>query len=63
MKSALLFTGSGPPAIATSHTGLWDAEPLAEPRAMANDRFAAGEVPQDLAKQCHGGHFDMVMRD
>lgn len=63
MKAALLFTGSGPIVILTSHAALQDAQLLAKLRAKGIDKFVAHEIPIELARQRYGGHFDMVMRD
>ena len=63
MKAALLFTGSGPIVILTSHPALQDARLLEKLRAKGIDKFIAYEIPIDLAKGRYAGHFDMVMRD
>ncbi|MFZ5791148.1 MAG: cytosolic protein [Pseudomonadota bacterium] len=63
MKAALLFTGSGPIVILTSHASVTDAQLIAKLRAKGIDKFVAYEIPIDLAKQRYDGHFDMVMRD
>jgi hypothetical protein len=63
MKTALLFTGSGPLVIATSHRSLTDASLLDKLRAKGIEKFIAYELPVDLAKERYGGHFDVAMRD
>jgi hypothetical protein len=63
MKAALLFTGSGPIVILTSHAKVTDPQLIAKLRAKGIDKFIAYEIPMELAKQRYDGHFDMVMRD
>ncbi len=57
MKAALLFTGSGPLVILTSHTSLEDPVLLGKLRAKGIDKFIAYEVPVETAEQRYGGHF------
>lgn len=63
MKTALLFTGSGPLVIATSHSSLTDPGLLEKLRAKGIDKFIAYELPLDLVKRRYNGHFDIAMRD
>jgi hypothetical protein len=63
MRVALLFTGSGPLVIVTSHGSLVDEGLLDKLRAKGIDKFLAYEVPLALAEQRYGGHFRAVMRD
>ena len=63
MKTAMLFTGSGPIVILTSHDSLTDPMLLEKLRAKGIERFLAYEVPLDLAKKRYGGHFGVVLSD
>ncbi len=63
MKSAMLFTGSGPIVIITSHDSILDPALLEKLEAKGIERFLAYEVPLDLAKSRYGGHFSTVMND
>lgn len=63
MKIALLFTGSGPLVIATSHDSLMDPVLLEKLQAKGIAKFIAYELPPDLAKERYAGHFDVVMKD
>jgi hypothetical protein len=63
MKAALLFTGSGPLVILTSHTSLTDPALLTKLRAKGIAKFIAYEVPVETAQKRYGGHFQVVMRD
>ena len=63
MKVAMLFTGSGPIVILTSHDSLTAPKLLRKLEAKGIERFLAYEVPLDLAKTRYGGHFSTVMND
>ena len=63
MRVALLFTGSGPLAIVTSHGSLMDEPLLDKLRAKGIDKFLAYEIPLALAEERYGGHYRVVMRD
>ncbi len=63
MKIGLLFTGSGPLVIATSHDSLMAAAFLEKLRAKGIEKFIAYELEPDLVKARYAGHFDVVMKD
>ena len=63
MKTAMLFTGSGPIVILTSHESITAPALLEKLEAKGIERFLAYEVPLDLAKKRYGGHFKSVMND
>jgi hypothetical protein len=63
MKIALLFTGSGPLVIATSHDSLMDPFFLDKLRAKGIEKFIAYELQPDLVRARYAGHFDVVMKD
>jgi hypothetical protein len=63
MKTALLFAGSGPLVILTSHESLTDAVLLEKLRAKGINKFIAYEVPVEVAEQRYGNHFQVVLRD
>jgi hypothetical protein len=62
MKAALMFTGSGPLVIVTSHGSLMDEGLLEKLRAKGIDKFVAYEIPLPIAERRYGGHFHVVMR-
>ena len=63
MKTFMLFTGSGPLVILTSHAAI-DAPGLLEKLAAKGvDKFVAFELPLALARTRYGMHFDIVARD
>jgi len=63
MKVAMLFTGSGPIVILTSHDTVTDPVLLEKLEAKGIERFLAYEIPLDLAKKRYGGHFSTVLND
>ena len=63
MKAAILFTGSGPLVILTSHSSLTDPVLLAKLRIKGISKFIAHELPIELAEQRYGGHFRAVLSD
>ena len=63
MKVAMLFTGSGPIVILTSHDSVTDPTLLEKLEAKGIERFLAYELPLDLAKKRYGGHFNTVLND
>jgi hypothetical protein len=63
MTIGLLFTGSGPLVIATSHNSLTDASFLEKLRAKGINKFIGYELPSALAQSRYGSHFDVAMRD
>jgi len=62
MKTFMLFAGSGPLVILTSHATIKDPELLTKLAAKGVTKFLAYEVPLDLAKARYGMHFDIVAR-
>ncbi len=63
MKAALIFTGSGPLVILTSHESLTDPELLDKLKAKGIGKFIAYEVPVETAKEKYANHFNVVMSD
>lgn len=63
MKIYLLMTGSGCIVITTSHQSVTDSALLNKLAAKGIDKFIAYGVPEDLAKERYGGHFNVVVND
>jgi hypothetical protein len=63
MKAALLFTGSGPLVILTSHTSLTDSVFLQKLEAKGIEKFIAYEIPVDTVQKRYGRHFEVVIQD
>lgn len=59
----MLFTGSGPIVILTSHDSVTDPALLEKLKAKGIERFFAYDLPLDAAKERYGGHFRMVLND
>lgn len=59
----MLFTGSGPMVILTSHDSVMDPALLEKLKAKGIERFFAYDLPLDVAKERYGGHFRMVLND
>lgn len=63
MQALMLFTGSGPLVILTSHGSVTDPPLLEKLAAKGIDKFIAYEIPLRLAEERYGGHFQVVVRD
>ncbi len=63
MKVFMLFTGSGPIVILTSHDSIDNPELLGKLTAKGIGKFLAFEISIDLAKERYGAHFDLVCQD
>jgi hypothetical protein len=63
MNAFILFAGSGPLVILTSHTSIEDPDLLAKLAGKGIDRFLAYGIPVGLARARYGLHFDIVRRD
>ncbi len=61
MKAVMLFTGSGPVVILTSHDSVTDPALLEKLKAKGIERFLAYYLPLDVAKKRYGGHFQTVL--
>ena len=63
MNSFLLMTGSGPLMILTSHDSIEDEKLLDKLLVKGIDKFIAYPVPEQLARERYGGHFNVVAND
>ena len=63
MNSFLLMTGSGPLMILTSHESIEDEKLLDKLLVKGIDKFIAYPVPEELARERYGGHFNVVAND
>lgn len=63
MKAYMLFTGSGPLVVLTSHEAITEPALLDKFRAKGIDKFVAHEIAIDVARQRYGGHFNVVLND
>ncbi|MGH6999454.1 MAG: hypothetical protein ACREEO_14765 [Phenylobacterium sp.] len=62
MHVFILFAGSGPVVILTSHAAIEDQALLEKLAAKGIDKFLAYSVPASLAMARYGMHFDIVAR-
>lgn len=60
MKTLLLFTGSGPLAIMTSHKRMDDPILIEKLHGKGIEKFIAFEIPEALARKRYGTHFQVV---
>jgi hypothetical protein len=63
MKAYMLFTGSGPLVVLTSHQTITDQALLDKFHAKGIDKFIAYEIDVEVAKERYGGHFNVVLND
>ena len=63
MKAALIFTGSGPIVVLTTHDGLTDPDLVARFAAKGIRKFVAFEVPVEVVKAQYRAHYDHVLLD
>ena len=63
MQAAMIFPGSGPIVILTSHEGLEDPALLGRLARKGITKFIAFPVPLEVARAKYGVHFDIVCQD
>ena len=63
MKTFLLFTGTGPLIVLSSHSSIEDKKFLEKLTAKGIYKFIAHELPLDLVKQRYGNHFYVASHD
>jgi hypothetical protein len=63
MKVLLLFTGSSPLVVMTSHASATDPGLVEKLQAKGIGKFIAYEIPLEIAKARYGGHFAVVKND
>ncbi len=63
MQAAMIFPGSGPIVILTSHEGLEDPALLERLAVKGIKKFIAFPIPLEVARAKYGVHFDIVCQD
>ena len=63
MRCFMLFTGSGPLVILTSHGSATEPALLDKLKAKGIDKFLAYEISVAMAKERYGTHYGVVERD
>lgn len=63
MKSAIVFTGTGPILILTSYDSFTDTSFVEKLNAKGIKKFVAREVDVEKVKKVYGQHFNFIMGD
>ncbi len=63
MKTFLLFTGTGPLLVLSSHSSVEDSKFLEKLAAKGIYKFIAHEIPLDVVKQRYGNHYNVASHD
>lgn len=63
MKAGILFTGTGPILILTTHESLTDSKLVAKLEAKGIRKYLAFEVPEKEVEKKYGKHYSVVMGD
>ncbi len=63
MNCFMLFAGSGPLVLLTSHDSVTEPKLLEKLKAKRIDKFIAFDVPLGLARERYGAHFAIIERD
>jgi len=60
MKTFLLFTGTGPLLVLSSHSSVEDPIFLQKLNAKGINKFIAHEIPLDLVKERYANHYEVA---
>lgn len=63
MKAVMLYTGSGPLVVLTSHGSVTDGNLIEKLKRKGIEKFMAYELPIDRVEARYGGHFHAVMHN
>jgi hypothetical protein len=63
MKAGIIYTGTGPILILTSHESFTDKKFVEKLKARGIKKFMAYEVPLEKVKKEYGTHYSVVMGD
>ena len=63
MKAAVIFTGSGPILILTSHDNFDDPDLVSRMAAKGIDKFIANEISFSIVRQWYGTTLDRVLTE
>ena len=63
MKTFLLFTGTGPLVVLSSHSSVEDPKFLEKLSAKGIFKFIAHEIPLELVKERYGNHYNVASHD
>jgi hypothetical protein len=63
MRAYLIFTGSGPILILTTHASVSDERLVAKLKHKGIAKFIGYEVPIDRVRKCYGVPFEVIAAD
>jgi len=63
MKTAIIFTGTGPILILTTYESLTDSKFVEKLAVKGINKFIAYDLPVDFVKEQYGAQFTVVMND
>ena len=63
MKTFLLFTGTGPLLVLSSHASVEDPVFLKKLEAKGINKFIAHELPLDIVRERYAGHYEIASHD
>ena len=63
MKTFLLFTGTGPLVVLSSHASVKDPVFLSKMDAKGIRKFIAHEIPLEVVKERYGAHYEIASHD
>jgi hypothetical protein len=63
VKAGILFTGTGPILILTTHESFADNKLIEKLTAKGIKKFMAYEIPIELVREKYGQQFDVIMKD
>ncbi len=63
MKAGIIFTGTGPILILTTHESFEDPSFVSKLESKGIRKFIASELPLEKVKKKYGNHFSVVMGD
>lgn len=63
MKAGIIFTGTGPILVLTTHESFDDPSFVSKLESKGIKKFIASELPLEKVKTKYGNHFSVVMGD
>jgi hypothetical protein len=63
MKAGIIFTGSGPILVLTSHESFTSAKFAEKMKAKGIQKYMGYEVPLELCQKRYGEHYPVVLGD
>jgi len=63
MKAGIIFTGSGPILVLTSHDSFTEPGIVEKLKAKGIRKYIVRELPMDKVRERYGQHFNVVLKD